>query len=94
MENKELLTNSFIEYNRKKEMKWEKQQEEDYQRKLEAANVPIERRRKSSVFDTLPTASEALKKIWNLALFPIIAMVFHPLFQIVNSIYMGHYSDE
>ena len=50
-------------------------------------------RRKSSMGDYIPTPMEAMKNITHLALFPIIAMFFHPMYQIINATYMGHLDD-
>jgi Na+-driven multidrug efflux pump len=37
---------------------------------------------------------DAMIKIFNLAIFPIIAMCFHPLYHVINSIFMGHIEGE
>lgn len=35
----------------------------------------------------------AMKRIFNLAIYPIIGMVFHPAYHICNSIILGHSED-
>lgn len=76
MQSKELLVEPFVNYEKEQEA----EEAAAFQRKCSEPTAINRARRKSSTGDFLPTTYEALKKICNLALFPIIAMIFHPLY--------------